>query len=302
MNSTCRTTIVCCAISLAAITQAQALNTRTWVSGAGVDQSGCGPIASPCRTLQYAHDQTSAGGEINFKDSAGYGAVVINKSINVVSDGAFAGVLAVANGDAIRINIAATDTVVLQGLTVEGANVGFKGINLASSGKVAISKCTVRNFQTGVGIASGTFDLTIEDSDISFNSGRGIDYTALGANTFERVFIRNSVFKGNNYGISLFGGSASQFTISGSAVINNRTYGISLVQGHPGTLDNVTVTGSDTGVYNYVGTFLIGRSTIIGNKIGLKVESGTTTLSYRNNQINSNTTDISGTTSTVPMQ
>ena len=55
-------------------------NVRTWVSGKGVDQAGCGPIANPCRTLQYAHDVTASGGEIDVADGAGYGAVAIAKA------------------------------------------------------------------------------------------------------------------------------------------------------------------------------------------------------------------------------
>ena len=59
-------------------THAFAANNRTWISGKGVDQAGCGPVATPCRTLQYAHDNTNAGGEINVLDPAGYGSVANN--------------------------------------------------------------------------------------------------------------------------------------------------------------------------------------------------------------------------------
>src|SRR4051794_15750079 len=97
-------------------TQAYALNTRTWISGSGNDQAGCGSIASPCRTLQYAHDNTAPGGEIDVKDSAGYGAVSINKAITIVGGGSLAGVLASAGTIAIRIIAGANDGIVLRGL------------------------------------------------------------------------------------------------------------------------------------------------------------------------------------------
>ena len=65
------------AAAATAWTPASAANLRTWVSGRGADQAGCGPIATPCRTLQYAHDNTTAGGEINVLDAAGYGSLAI---------------------------------------------------------------------------------------------------------------------------------------------------------------------------------------------------------------------------------
>ncbi|MCG4712409.1 hypothetical protein L0P28_16900, partial [Dorea formicigenerans] len=65
----------------------QALNNRTWVSGTGTDQAGCGPLATPCRTMQYAHDNTAAGGEIDVKHAAGYGTLTITKSITILNEG-----------------------------------------------------------------------------------------------------------------------------------------------------------------------------------------------------------------------
>ena len=92
--------VVACAIVFTSSFPALALTTRTWISGKGVDQAGCGPIATPCCTLQYAHDNTADSGEIDVLDSAGYGSLRIGKSISIVSDGALAGVLAPADGGA----------------------------------------------------------------------------------------------------------------------------------------------------------------------------------------------------------
>ena len=68
------------ALTMATASPALALNARTWISGHGADQAGCGPVASPCRTLQYAHDQTSPGGEIDVLDPAGYGSLIIESA------------------------------------------------------------------------------------------------------------------------------------------------------------------------------------------------------------------------------
>src|ERR1700760_744389 len=60
--------------------QAQAL--RTFVSGTGSDSNPC-TLALPCRTFQYAHDNTAAGGEIDVLTPGGYGPLTISKAISV---------------------------------------------------------------------------------------------------------------------------------------------------------------------------------------------------------------------------
>ena len=79
----------------------------------GTDQAGCGPIANPCRSLQYAHGNTSAGGEIDVKDSAGYGSISVTKALTIVRDGSLAGVLAPSGGTGIVVNVPSNASVVL---------------------------------------------------------------------------------------------------------------------------------------------------------------------------------------------
>src|SRR5450432_4127889 len=72
------------ALSLVLVaTPALAASTRIWVSGHGVDQVGCGAPVSPCRSLQFAHDNVATGGEVDILDPAGYGAVIITKAISI---------------------------------------------------------------------------------------------------------------------------------------------------------------------------------------------------------------------------
>src|SRR5260370_803082 len=86
---------------------AQALNTRSFISANGVDTNPCTRPA-PCRTLQTAHDGTSAGGEINMLDPAGYGTVIISKAISIVNDGVgSAGILVPNGGTGITIDAGA---------------------------------------------------------------------------------------------------------------------------------------------------------------------------------------------------
>ena len=71
----------------------QAQATRTWVSGVGDDLNPCSRTA-PCKTFAGAISKTAAGGEIDALDSAGFGGVVIRKSVTIDGTGTMAGILA----------------------------------------------------------------------------------------------------------------------------------------------------------------------------------------------------------------
>src|SRR5262249_14258132 len=103
---------------------------RAWVSSTGVDQPGCGPVTSPCRTPQYAHDNVvAAGGEIDFLDPGGYGTITITKGVSLINDGVgTTGMLAPSGINAITINAGPSDAIQLRGLTIEGAGVGLNGV------------------------------------------------------------------------------------------------------------------------------------------------------------------------------
>src|SRR5262245_57769212 len=104
---------------------AQAQSARVFVSATGSDSNSC-TFALPCRTFQHAHDVVAAGGEIDVLDPAGYGALVIRKSISIQGHG-FSGITQ-AVGDAISISASETDIVNLNGLLLEGSGTGEFGI------------------------------------------------------------------------------------------------------------------------------------------------------------------------------
>ena len=88
--------------------------TRTWVSGIGDDGNPCSRT-QPCKTFAGALSNTAAGGEINVLDPGGFGAVTITQSVSIISDQIEAGIL-VSSGNAIVVNVASTDKVVIEGL------------------------------------------------------------------------------------------------------------------------------------------------------------------------------------------
>src|SRR5450631_2085445 len=107
--------LLACSLSAA---PAWALANRTWVSGHGADSGACTPTA-PCRTFAFALTQTTAGGEIDVLDPAGYGTVIITQAISIVNDGVgVAGIQAGFGLNGVTINAGASDSVHLRGLTI----------------------------------------------------------------------------------------------------------------------------------------------------------------------------------------
>lgn len=227
---------VCLGAMCLAMSTAEALNTRTWISGKGVDQAGCGPIASPCRTLQYAYNATNEDGEINILDGAGYGGNLdIYKSISIVNDGAgVAGVLAPAGGFGIQISATGTASVILRGLTIEGAGVGNNGIVFRSGGSLTISNVNIQGFtptngdgSSGNGIylrpGSGQPRISISSANISDNGNAGILFRP-NNDGGGRVAIDRLITTNNKYGLSADATNAATTTfpiVTNSVATNN---------------------------------------------------------------------------------
>ena len=279
---------------------AHALSNRTWVSGTGVDNASCGPIATPCRTLQYAHDQTSAGGVIDVKDSAGYGALNITKAISIIANGVTAGLLAGSSGTAIAVSAESSDKVFLQGLTIEGAGYNNTGIRFSSGASLTVAQCVIRAFDSGIYIspAGGSPTITVNDTTLSanlFNAGLKY-YSGTAAQT---KIIMNRVIVDNNYwGIYLgvHGGSLNM-QINNSVISNSGASGISTESdSFPGTLliDNTHIFNNSTGIDATNLLFLVRRSVISGNVKGVHITGSATFYSYGDNSINGNSTDVQG--------
>lgn len=272
---------------------AEAQNARTWVSGAGVDQAGCGAIANPCRTLQYAHNVTNAGGRIDVKDSAGYGAIVIGKAISVIGTGSLAGVLAAPGGNAIAVTAGATDAVVLRGLTIEGGGGAGAGIVLNSAARLDVAESFVQNFATGVLLqpSAGTPKITIVDTTVN-GSGKGIFYTPpRGSSAAANITLDRVKVIGNQEGIYIEGirtSGATRAAITNSLAANNASDGFNLNGANVAIDLSIAENNSGNGFYVEAGTLEIGRSVSVNNeKYGLRNFGGTVS-SYKDNRFSRN--------------
>ena len=310
------------AFAVVSLTCAQAAS-RAFVSGKGTDSVNCGPIGSPCRTPQYAHDHiVAANGEIDILDPAGYGAITITKAISIINDGVgIAGFLATAGGNAITINAGASDTVVLRGLTIEGSGLVANGVSVKSLGTFIMSDCSAQGFArnpnnqntpSGFGVlinptSSQKLLIRLSHSDLSNNS-TGFELSASTAPA--SVTIDNVIATNNGTGFSFGASAATTVTITNSIASTN----LPATPGFPGgylfsgtltaTLSDSYATGNEFGVEVFGGaTLYLARSIITSNGAdGVRISGGGIVNSYGDNCINGNATsgagaDVNGTLS-----
>lgn len=183
---------------------AHAQATRTWVSGVGDDANPCSRTA-PCKTFAGAISKTAPAGEINVLDPGGFGGVTITKSITISSVGFEAGVL-VSGTNGIVISAGASDTIVLEGLDIEGLGTGLDGIKVLTAGTVYVKSSKIHHFAgNGINMADTTSGgrLVVTNSLIFQNGTAGsnpltggvnVNGTSNGANLIDTVVDNNQNF------------------------------------------------------------------------------------------------------------
>src|ERR1700756_4721093 len=217
---------------IAAAGIAQAQTTRTWVSGVGDDANPCSRTA-PCKTFAGAISKTAAAGEINVLDPGGYGAVTITKSISIISDHIEAGVL-VSGTNGVVVNVASTDSVLLEGLDIEGLGTGLNGVQIIGGGNVVIRRTSINHF-TGNGVnLTGTANakVLVQDCNISNNSG-GVNVQGAGGALNYGIIDRTTINNHTNFAVQIIGpgeiylsasqliGAGPKLAISGSGTITS---------------------------------------------------------------------------------
>ena len=194
-----------CLLALTAPASAQFL---TFVSATGNDANTCFVQAAPCKTLNRAINQTSAGGEVRLLTSlAGNG--FINKSLTIEGGrNTVIGTISVNSASAI---------VRFRRLNLNGRHAFPTGFNLINAAAVHIEESSVERY-TADGIVLGanvSTELFISDSVIRDNADEGL--LTLGPTT-ARVSIDNSRFENNaGFGAQL----VTQTSVSRSIAFGN---------------------------------------------------------------------------------
>jgi hypothetical protein len=286
--------VVCFTLAIASATQAQA--TRTWVSGVGDDANPCSRTA-PCKTFAGAISKTAVGGEIDCLDPGGFGTVTITKSITI--DGCcISSILAGTGAPGITINIAAGGLrrVTIRHLTINGVDVGSKGINIVAASTVMIENCFIQNFtQEGVNAAlaeSGTY-VSIKDTNIT-NCATGVNITTTtGFDVASLEKVRIEKMTGNGLNICVHGHAH----VRDSFIVNNGADGVSMAGGVTDGTANLESTfvasNASAGLRNGgTGSIIdISNTSIMQNGTGIASSSGAAgggVNSHGNNMISGN--------------
>ena len=291
-------TLVC----LQPVVSAQAQSPRTFVSAAGSDSNPCS-FALPCRHFQAAVNATTAGGEVDALDPAGYGPITITQAITIEGQG-WSYIAPPDLGVAISINgPGPTNKIDIRGVSLNGVGTtGTIGIKLNSGGTLNIQDCVIRNFPAGgiafLPISSILSELFVSNTLVSDNGGNGISMTPGGSGPSNGVL--SNVEMGHNGSSGLFVNTATDainVTVSDSVSSNNVGDGI-LSTSSGATAISVMVRNStiaNNGVNGLQATgmgasVLVTQSTITGNSAGWGVATNGVVSSYADNNIDGNTT------------
>jgi len=253
---------------------------RTWVSGVGNDADPCSRTA-PCKTFAGAISKTAPKGEINIIDAGGFGVVTITKSISIVGEGATAGILA-SGTNGIIINTAATDSIVLKGLDIEGFGTGLNGIRVLSASRVIVEDCTINGFtQRGIDVLPSANPVTVIVKDTEVRNAGGGGIVAQGtAAALVKLFLNNVRLERNAGGLV-----ANDFTsadVRDSAAVGNTGIGFRAISA-ANQLVSLNLENSATSL----------------NGQGLRSDGTQTTLRISNTLITNNTTGIVASTGAV---
>jgi len=265
--------IAAAALALTCLANAPAMAHVTYVSGKGTDAGNCSSPANPCRTFQFAINQTVAGGEVKALDPADYSPVTITKSISITGvEGA-----GIDTNGGIGINInAAGSTVSIANLLIQNVSgSGSAGISgFSNSINLKITHCTVRGFGTGISLSGPFTSFLIADTVVT-NNGDGVSAQTFSGGTLDHVVAYGNKGRGV--------GAIKSVITAVDTIANNNGTGFSVAN-----LPGIT-------------SLFLARSTAIGNSVGVSVGSAPGT-SFGDNHIKGNGTDVQGTLTNVGTQ
>jgi len=276
-----------------------AQSNRVFVSAlSGNDANACNNIATPCQTFQGAVSQVAAGGSILVLTTGGYGAVTISKALTIEAPTNVIAFIHPSSGDAITVNVGASDTVVLRGLSL---NVGAGSGIVFWGGTLQVERCVLNGFVNAILHQSNGL-LIVKDSTIR-NSNYGIRMDAASP-TGTRAVVERTRIKGNQNGVFVYNGVLvlHASNVSGNSAAGVFAYGVGGGAAPDVTVEDCLIAhngdGADSwGTSGGIATLRVSNSTIVYNLFGLDQFDGGTLLSRSDNTVEGNTVDTSGTIS-----
>jgi len=288
--------IAAATLALAAIIHAapaNAQNVRSFVSPTGIDITNPCTLAAPCRTFAYAITQTNAGGEIVALDAAGYGTLVINKAITIVSTaGAFIAVP--SGGTGITITAGPNDDVDIAGLIIDGNGVGQSGIQFNTGKSLTVSNSVIRGMAIGGILFEPNASSALEMSNTVIKNANTAILVQPSSGTVTVSLSRVELY--NHTNALLVNGNCCSGTITAvvaDSVATNNINGF-LVQSFstPTRLMVIRSVSANNSIgLNATGaaaTLRVGQSTLTGNTTSWSVSNSGLLRSYGDNNIDGN--------------
>jgi hypothetical protein len=207
----------------------------------------------------------------------------------------YAGILVPSSGTGITVNIAAGETVILRGLSIDGGGSGLTGVDFPSSGgTLFVDKCTISNLAnygisfepTGVSqlFVSGTTIENVAPGSTS-TSFAGISLAASGGTSKSTVAIDNTSVEGCVTGLSiakaLIKAIVSKSVLSGNSLRGVYVQGNSVVTLDSSILSNNLKQGIL--VNSASATVVINNNTIVNNGTGGLIINAGYIISYGGN-------------------
>jgi hypothetical protein len=290
--------VLCSVCASAALAQPP----QKYVSARNGNDSGSCTANLPCRTFAAAMAQVPPRGVIIALDAGDYGPVTINKSVTIAGPVGGNAEIRVGSGPAITIEAAASDIVVLRGLTINGSGLRgplfipeAPGVLFRAGEALHIEDCVINGF-FGDGVSfNAAGQLFLKDTVVRNCSRTGVSIgTSAGTAT---VSIDHCRFEKNDHeGLSTFG--AAKVTIRDSVAAGNTDYGFAVLASFRGAaelnLENCVATGNGIGIFVTGGIaggaaiVRVSNSTITGNGAGVRATEGGSILSRLNNTVEGN--------------
>lgn len=278
----------------------------TAVASYGSDLNTC-EISAPCATFAAAIAQTNAGGELIALDSGAYqgftidrkmtitaapGAVVtIQKAPGVLSDYAIKvdapgervsirGVMVAMTSGAAGIVAYDAERTYIDDVMIEGVGCasGCSTAIFGRKGELYVNNARIRNsFQGIVHNPVAASSALITNSIIENVAGAGVR-----ADNVARAFVRNTVV--SHAGVAFTAGS-----------LDEKAFPVLTIQ-------DCAATESTTGISaDSNATVRLERTAVTRNTTGLSIDAAGTLISFKNNVVSGNTTDVSGTVTVEPL-
>ncbi len=260
---------------------------RTFVSNAGNDANDCLQPATPCRTLNGAISKVNQEGEVLIIDSGSYAGANITKSVKVT---AAPGILAFTSFP-ITVAPGPGGTVVLRGLTLRPIlNLAGTGIT-HSSGTLFLENMLLHGWSTGLQSTDQAEGLLVKGS-VFRNNSYGIE-TAAFRTSVDRSHFENNV----TFGLLQLGPSSSYKSLITNSTFAGNGWGVFVGNSAESTLQRCNLSSNSSGGVGVTDTAVarVGSSTLTKNEAGLAiVGAGPTIVSFGNNQIDGNVSNVTG--------